>query len=80
MITAQKYVLCTYNVERKNLDKASRITPGKRAPTINSLEEEGWVAVSAMVKRSEIATVMDDLTVTGATDIMVTKLENTRTT
>lgn len=80
VITAQKYVLCTYNVDRKNLDKVRSITPGKRAPTINSLEEEGWVAVQAMVKRSEIASVMDRLTDTGATDILVTKLENTRVT
>lgn len=28
VITAQKYVLCTYNVERANLDKARKITPG----------------------------------------------------
>lgn len=80
VITAQKYVLCTYNVDRRNLDKVRAITPGKRAPTINSLEEEGWVAVQAMVKRSEIAKVMDQLTDTGATDILVTKLENTRVT
>jgi len=80
VITAQKYVLCTYNVERKNLAEASRVTPGKRAPTINTLEEEGWVAVSAMVQRSLIANVMDELTAMGATDILVTKLENSRTT
>ncbi|WPH03808.1 Putative ATP phosphoribosyltransferase [Acrodontium crateriforme] len=80
VITAQKYVLCTYNVERKNLVQASAITPGKRAPTINSLEEDGWVAVSAMVERNKIANVMDELTEVGATDILVTKLENSRTT
>ena len=80
VITAQKYVLCSYNVERKNLSAASRITPGKRAPTINSLEEEGWVAVSAMVERSKIAGAMDDLVEAGATDILVTKIDNSRTT
>lgn len=80
VITAQKYVLCTYNVERKNLSQASAVTPGKRAPTINSLEADGWVAVSAMVERNKIANVMDELTEIGATDILVTKLENSRTT
>lgn len=79
VITAQKYVLCTYNVERSLLRQASALTPGKRAPTINGLEDEGWVAVSSMVERSKIATVMDDLITLGATDILVTKLENTRT-
>lgn len=80
VITAQKYVLCTYNVERKNLDRARSITPGKRAPTVNSLEEEGWVAVQAMVLKKAIADVMDELQSIGATDILVTRIDNSRTT
>jgi len=80
VITAQKYVLCTYNMQRSSLDKAFKITPGKRAPTVNALDEDGWVAVQAMVERRKIATVMDELTEAGACDILVMKLENTRTT
>jgi ATP phosphoribosyltransferase len=78
VITAQRYVLTQYNIERKNLEEAAKITPGKRAPTITSLEEEGWVAVSAMVKKKEIAVVMDKLTKVGATDILVLGIQNTR--
>jgi ATP phosphoribosyltransferase len=78
VITAQKFVLCTYNVERKNLVNASKITPGKRAPTVTSLDDEAWVAVQAMVERKSIASVMDDLSAMGATDIIVTKIDNTR--
>ncbi|EGZ77617.1 ATP phosphoribosyltransferase [Neurospora tetrasperma FGSC 2509] len=78
VITAQKYVLCQYNVERTRLADATKITPGKRAPTITSLETEGWVAVSAMVEKKRIATVMDDLTTVGATDIIVLDIHNTR--
>ncbi|KAK4616119.1 ATP phosphoribosyltransferase [Fulvia fulva] len=79
VITAQKYVLTTYNIERRNLEAAKRITPGKRAPTINTLDEEGWVAVQAMVKRSDSAIVMDQLTEIGAVDILQTALSNSRT-
>ena len=78
VITAQKYVLCQYNVERTNLSAATRITPGRRAPTINALEEEGWLAVSSMVEKKQIATAMDELTVVGATDILVLEIWNTR--
>ncbi|KAK3334810.1 ATP phosphoribosyltransferase [Neurospora tetraspora] len=78
VITAQKYVLCQYNVERTRLADATKITPGKRAPTVTSLEDEGWVAVSAMVEKKRIATVMDDLTTVGATDIIVLDIHNTR--
>lgn len=79
VITAQKYVLCQYNIERASLDKAKTITPGKRAPTVTSLEEEGWVAVSSMVEKKKIAPVMDELTKVGATDILVLDITNSRT-
>ncbi|KAF2749819.1 HisG-domain-containing protein [Sporormia fimetaria CBS 119925] len=79
VITAQKYVLCTYNIKRSQLEAACKITRGKRAPTITTLEEEGWVAVSVMVERKNIAVAMDQLTAAGAEDILVMKLENSRT-
>ena len=37
------------------------------------------MAVSAMVLKKSIATVMDELTAEGATDILVLKIENSRT-
>ena len=79
VITAQSYVMCTYNIQRSNLDAACKITPGKRAPTVTSLEEKDWIAVSAMVLRKEVATTMDRLSEIGAEDILVTKFENSRT-
>ncbi|KAH8603155.1 ATP phosphoribosyltransferase [Bisporella sp. PMI_857] len=79
VITAQKYVMCQYNVKRSDLAVATKITPGKRAPTINALEEEGWVAVSSMVEKKKIATVMDELTAVGAIDILVLNIANSRT-
>ncbi|ROT36930.1 ATP phosphoribosyltransferase [Sodiomyces alkalinus F11] len=78
VITAQKYVLCQYNIERSRLADAKAITPGKRAPTITSLDEEGWVAVSSMVVKKELAVVMDKLTAVGAQDILVLDIHNTR--
>lgn len=80
VITAQKYVLCQYNIERTRLKSATDITPGKRAPTITSLEADGWVAVSAMVESKKIATVMDELAKVGATDILVLDICNSRST
>lgn len=80
VITAQSYLFCAYNIHRSNLDAACKITPGKRAPTITSLEDKDWVAVSAMVLRKEVATAMDKLSEIGAEDILVTRIENSRTT
>lgn len=78
VITAQRYVLCQYNIERSRLPAANKITPGKRAPTVTTLDEEGWVAVSSMVEKKRIALVMDDLTKVGAQDILVLDIHNTR--
>jgi ATP phosphoribosyltransferase-like protein len=78
LVDAQKYVLCQYNIPRAQLAAATKITPGKRAPTVTALEEADWVAVSSMVQKKKIATVMDELTTVGATDILVLKIENTR--
>lgn len=85
VITAQRYVLCQYNIERARLPAATKITPGKRAPTVTPLEpaaeggaEADWVAVSCMVEKKKIAPVMDDLVKVGATDILVLDIHNTR--
>ncbi|KAL6791154.1 hypothetical protein GGI42DRAFT_336557 [Trichoderma sp. SZMC 28013] len=77
VITAQRYVLCQYNIERSGVEAATKITPGKRAPTITTLED-GWVAVSSMVEKKKIAVVMDELTRVGAHDILVLDIHNTR--
>ncbi|CAI6341720.1 unnamed protein product [Periconia digitata] len=77
VITAKKYVLCAYNIERSKLDEARKITPGRRSPTIISLGED-WVAVSVMVLAKQISLVMDRLTEAGACDILVNKIENCR--
>ena len=72
-------LLAFTNIARRGLETATKITPGKRAPTITALEDPDWVAVNAMVTRETIASVMDDLTACGATDILVFNIANSRT-
>ncbi|KAK2750184.1 ATP phosphoribosyltransferase (ATP-PRTase) (ATP-PRT) [Myotisia sp. PD_48] len=79
VINAKKYVLCQYNIPRTLLPEAIKITPGKRAPTVTALEENGWVAVSSMVERKQIANTMDELSTIGASDILVLAIANSRT-
>lgn len=78
VLAAKKYVLCTYNAPRESLPSLLAITPGRRAPTITTLDEEGWVAVSSMVEKKKIAEVMDQLTANKASDILVFQLSNCR--
>ncbi|KAF8436107.1 ATP phosphoribosyltransferase-domain-containing protein [Terfezia claveryi] len=81
VITAQKYVLCTYNIPHSKLPYVVQITPGKLAPTVTQLMDQGdedWAAVSVMVEKSKTAIVMDQLEEVGATDILVMNLSNSR--
>ncbi|KAH9437703.1 hypothetical protein MCOR02_001355 [Pyricularia oryzae] len=78
VITAQRYILCQYNIERSKLAAATAITPGKRAPTITNIDQEGAVAVSSMVEKKKMAIVMDELTKIGATDILCLAIQNAR--
>jgi len=78
VIAAEKFVCLQYNISRDRLAEATRITPGRRAPTISPLEEENWVAVSVMVEKKKAAKVMDELVDIGAEDILVFNLDNCR--
>lgn len=60
-ISAQQYVLCNYNVPAEYLEKVTEITPGRRAPTVQSLYSkngEDWKAVSSMVPKKDVANIM----------------------
>ena len=80
VIAAKRYVLLEYNVSRSILPLAMKITPGRRAPTVSTLESPGeqWVAVSVMVERTKSAQVMDQLENIGASDILVFDISNSR--
>jgi len=77
-LTASQYVMITYNVHRAALKQAASITPGKRSPSIIPLDEANWVAVSALVEKKKVASVMDELERIGATDILTTALHSSR--
>jgi ATP phosphoribosyltransferase len=78
VVAASHYVICQYNIRRDKLAAAAAVTPGRRAPTISPLEEEDWVAVSAMVERNNSADVMDKLVSIGAEDVLIFHLDNCR--
>jgi len=78
VVASSRFSLCIYNIQRELLAKAFAITPGRRAPTVSPLDQDGWVAVNVMVETKKLADVMDELVECGAEDILVTKLENCR--
>lgn len=77
-ITATKYVLVMYNISISLLADAIKITPGKRSPTITSLDDGESKAVSSLVLAKEVNNIMDRLHDIGATDILVMEIKNSR--
>jgi ATP phosphoribosyltransferase len=78
VVIARSYSLLEYNVPQAKLAEAEKITPGFESPTVNKLEEEGWYAVRAMVKRGEVISIMERLEALGASAILETTITNCR--
>lgn len=77
-LTATKYVMVIYNVHTDLLHEATAITPGKRSPTVTSLDDGHYKSVSSLVLKTEVSQKMDALHEVGATDILVVELANSR--
>ena len=78
VVTARQYVLMDYDIKKSDIDAACAITPGLESPTISPLQNPDWLAVRAMVLRTETNKVMDDLYVLGARGILVTDIHACR--
>jgi ATP phosphoribosyltransferase len=78
VVTARQYVLLDYDVPKVSVDKACAITPGLESPTISPLQKDDWVAVRAMVLRTETNRLMDELWALGARGILVTDIHACR--
>ena len=78
VVTARQYVLMDYDIKKSDIDEACSITPGLESPTISPLQNQEWLAVRAMVLRSETNRVMDDLYALGARGILVTDIHACR--
>jgi ATP phosphoribosyltransferase len=78
VVTARQYVLMDYDIKKIDVDAACAITPGLESPTISPLQNPEWLAVRAMVLRTQTNKVMDDLYVLGARGILVTDIHACR--
>ena len=78
VVTARRYVLLDYDIEKINIEAACAITPGLESPTISPLQKADWVAVRAMVLRKDTNRVMDELWSIGARGILVTDIHACR--
>ena len=78
VVIARDYSLLEYNIPRAKLAAAEAVTPGFTSPTVTSLEDSGWCAVRAMVKSSEVISIMEKLESLGALAILEMSINNCR--
>jgi len=78
VLVARQYVLMDYDVPVTLLEGATAITPGLESPTISPLHDKEWVAVRAMVRRTDTNQVMDQLYELGARAILVSSIHAAR--
>jgi ATP phosphoribosyltransferase len=78
VVFAQQYLMLDYDCPRQLLDRATAITPGLESPTVAPLADPDWVAVRAMVRRSESNPVMDALYDLGAKAILASDIRSCR--
>ena len=74
VLVARRYVMMDYDIRAERVDDACAVTPGIESPTVSPLHREGWVAVRAMVPRTDAQRVMDTLWDIGARAIFVTDI------
>ena len=78
VLTAHNYVLMDYYIPVSKVGTAVAITPGFESPTVSPLHDSQWVAVRAMVPRSEVNILMDQLYEVGARAIIITGIQASR--
>jgi ATP phosphoribosyltransferase len=78
VVFAQQYVMLDYDCPVGLLERATAITPGLESPTVSPLADAAWVAVRAMVRRTESNPVMDALAELGAKAVLASDIRSCR--
>lgn len=78
VVFGQQYVMIDYDCPRTLLDRAVEITPGLESPTVSPMADPDWVAIRAMVPRSQHQNLMDELSELGAKAILASDIRSCR--
>jgi ATP phosphoribosyltransferase len=78
VVVAREYVIFDYDCPADLIDKASQVTPGIESPTVSPTKDPNWLAVRALVLRSETNSKMDELYDLGARAILVSAIHAAR--
>lgn len=74
VVFAQQYMMLDYDCPKAILEDAITITPGLESPTVAPLADLEWVAVRAMVPRTDVNLIMDRLAAIGAKAVLASDI------
>ncbi len=69
-LTAETMVLLKMNAREKDVKNIAAILPALNSPTVNALNEQGWVAIESVVKESVVREIIPALKEAGAHGII----------
>jgi len=78
ILVAREHIMVEYDLPKAHLDAAREITPGIESPTVSPLSKDGWVAVKAMARQTEVNRILDELTAIGAKGIIIMDIRTCR--
>jgi len=78
VVFAQQYMMLDYDCPQNLLSQALELTPGLESPTLAPMADEHWMAVRAMVSRTDVNAVMDDLASLGVKAILASDIRTCR--
>jgi ATP phosphoribosyltransferase len=78
VVFAQHYMMLDYDCPKSLLEEAITITPGLESPTVAPLASPDWVAVRAMVPRTDANLIMDKLAALGAKAVLASDIRSCR--
>lgn len=78
ILVAREHIIVEYDLPKAHLDAAREITPGIESPTVSPLSKDGWVAVKAMARQTDVNRILDELTAIGAKGIIIMDIRTCR--
>jgi ATP phosphoribosyltransferase len=70
VLTAEKKVGLMLNVSQENLDRVLEILPALHKPTVSTLADDGWLAVTTVIDETVVRDIIPDLIKVGAEGIV----------
>jgi ATP phosphoribosyltransferase len=74
VIRARNFNYILFNIPNESINKASKILPGLKSPTVVPLLEKGWSSLHSVIEINQTWQIIDKLKSVGAQGILISKM------